>query len=1044
MMPRFLFVAHIVFLFLVAADAGSQTLALRHFTETETGAPAYVYDIDQGADGLLYVSAGSCVLAFDGFRFDTVYNGEKAGHIITRLAIDKKGSLFLGLRNGGVLSAGAGTRPVHGYRASAPVTAFAHGADGITWFGTAGAGIWKIDSTGRAVQAMISSQVINALAFTGRRHLLYGTEDGLSLMDTRTQKTKTIIKGHITGVTAGKKGDVWALSDDGVWLLKNTGGNYRVLLSPDSIKALGIPDGRRITVDTEGLVWIASAGSGCYRIQKTGNAGLYVTGYNRENGMADQVETVFIDRENNIWFGTFGDGLYQKPSLRFEVYARAGGLRNTDVRSLALSDSLIWIAGKRGLSTFRPHSLKGEMIDSAKTDITSIVRDLSGAIWVGTENSGLFKFDPVSKRWQDIGAEFTPPLQQVNHISLGGQKVYVGTNSGLAVFQNGKAGAEFLTTNDGLLHNNVKHTFLDKKKRLWISSHGAPPYYIARGKAVPFRNVRELQTFNINAACEDADGKIWIATEGDGVFCYDDSLFTRFTSNDGLLSEFCTGVTSTPEGIWVTHRGGVSEKRNGQPHFSAYAAGSSFPASCNRNSYQTDQYGNVWIGTTAGLVKCKPRRQTADPLPVKILSVKIDEEIFPADAQISREFGHYSVRIDFIAVTLANPAGVVYRYRLLGADTSWQVTAARSVEFPQLTDGEFRFEVTASSDTGRYESPAGISFTIREPVWQRWWFYLLLLAAVAMITYAIVTARTRAFRRRQMLLELKVKQKTFLLRREKDAVVAMKLVVEQKNKDITDSISYAKKIQDSILPPDELMQRLFSDNHFVLFKPKDIVSGDFYWAASLQDRFNRKDPLALAAVVDCTGHGVPGAFLSIMANDFLRQSIAEPGVSTPADILNFLNEKISTHLNQTAHSQIRDGMDLAMIGIDFSRKTLLFSGANNPLYVFRRTGDTIDQVILTAAKQAIGLVTETSIRYTNREFSLRGGDMIYMFSDGFADQFGGENNKKLTYRRFREYLVQAFELPVREQQKFLAEKLEQWRGPQPQTDDICVMGIRIE
>jgi serine phosphatase RsbU (regulator of sigma subunit) len=328
-------------------------------------------------------------------------------------------------------------------------------------------------------------------------------------------------------------------------------------------------------------------------------------------------------------------------------------------------------------------------------------------------------------------------------------------------------------------------------------------------------------------------------------------------------------------------------------------------------------------------------------------------------------------------------------------------------------------------------------------VWKKPWFYTLLILGVAAITYTIIYFRTMRLRRTQLLLQLKVKQKTFLLQREKEAVETIKVELEHKNKDITDSINYAKRIQDSILPPDELLEELFGENYFVLFKPKDIVSGDFYWAASMNVNNNNKRPLSMAAVIDCTGHGVPGAFLSIMANDFLKQSIIDEQVNNADDVLNFLNEHVSSHLNQTSKSKMRDGMDIALIGIDRASRKLYFSGANNPIYIYRQLPDTVDQIILTATKQAIGMVTEETVRYSIREFNLLPGDTIYLFSDGLADQFGGDNNKKFTYKRFRDVLLTAFPMPMEEQRDYIASQFDEWKGTTEQTDDVCVMGIRF-
>lgn len=268
-------------------------------------------------------------------------------------------------------------------------------------------------------------------------------------------------------------------------------------------------------------------------------------------------------------------------------------------------------------------------------------------------------------------------------------------------------------------------------------------------------------------------------------------------------------------------------------------------------------------------------------------------------------------------------------------------------------------------------------------------------------------------------LEQKVKERT--------------LEVRQKNKDITASINYAKRIQTGMLPSQSFMEQLLPDT-FVLFKPRDIVSGDFYW----MDRYNAK---ILMAAVDCTGHGVPGAMMSIIGRNLLDQAVNEKGLTLPSQILNFLQVGLMVAFGQTESekSDVFDGMDLSLISIDLANHKLDFAGANNPLYLVRDGELQIikgDKVGISAQYQAFG-------GYNNAELDIEEGDMIYLFSDGYPDQFGGERNKKFTYRRFADMLVENYTKPVQEQRQLLDDEVESWKGDRDQTDDICVMGTRI-
>lgn len=283
------------------------------------------------------------------------------------------------------------------------------------------------------------------------------------------------------------------------------------------------------------------------------------------------------------------------------------------------------------------------------------------------------------------------------------------------------------------------------------------------------------------------------------------------------------------------------------------------------------------------------------------------------------------------------------------------------------------------------------------------------------------------------------------LEKSKTLIEFQKEEVEEKNQEITSSIRYAKRIQDSLLPPSELMNELFHQNYFVYYHPKDIVSGDFYWAAPVVTTSETPHFMSLAAVVDCTGHGVPGAFMSIVGNNFLKQSLTEKTVNNVAEALDFLNQKIISTLNQSgnAESKVRDGMDLALIGIDYKKNKLYYAGANNAIYVYRKQVNEVEIITLKATKQAIGSISDMVQNYQLEIFDLQKDDTIYLFSDGYPDQFGEAENKKLNYKRFKKILLEAYNLPINEQQGFLKITFEKWLGKAEQTDDVCVMGIKI-
>jgi serine phosphatase RsbU (regulator of sigma subunit) len=288
-------------------------------------------------------------------------------------------------------------------------------------------------------------------------------------------------------------------------------------------------------------------------------------------------------------------------------------------------------------------------------------------------------------------------------------------------------------------------------------------------------------------------------------------------------------------------------------------------------------------------------------------------------------------------------------------------------------------------------------------------------------------------RENERVLEAKVIERTEEVVRQKEEIETKNQELEVLYKHVTDSIKYAKRIQEAILPPDSLVKRALP-NSFVLYKPKDIVSGDFYW-------IDEKGGKTMFAAVDCTGHGVPGAFMSIVGYNILKHVVNNNDFQTPAEILDALNEGVSETLHHGhEESQAKDGMDLSLCTIDFKKMELQFAGAYNPLYLIRN-----GELMQTKGdKFPIGLfLGEEKKKFTNHTIKLQKGDCVYIFSDGYADQFGGPNGKKFMANHFRDLLLDVHKHPIEKQQDILNKTIEEWRGPLDQVDDILVIGVKI-
>ncbi len=265
-----------------------------------------------------------------------------------------------------------------------------------------------------------------------------------------------------------------------------------------------------------------------------------------------------------------------------------------------------------------------------------------------------------------------------------------------------------------------------------------------------------------------------------------------------------------------------------------------------------------------------------------------------------------------------------------------------------------------------------------------------------------------------------------------------KLLEQQKNeiefqkKEIQDSINYAQNIQASILPETRELEKHFGEM-FVFYKPKDVVSGDFFWHACVQDKI-------LIAAADCTGHGVPGAFMSMIGSYELNNSVQERGLYDPAKILEHINSSLKKRLKQNEEkTKNKDGMDIALCSFEPNKKQLNFAGANRPLFIVRGE-ETLE---VAPNKTAIGGYTASDYQFSGNTINLQSGDCIYMYTDGYSDQFGGEKNKKLTTRRFKELLKSVASKPMKEQYRLLEEYFYKWKGNFDQLDDVLVIGIKI-
>jgi phosphoserine phosphatase RsbU/P len=311
----------------------------------------------------------------------------------------------------------------------------------------------------------------------------------------------------------------------------------------------------------------------------------------------------------------------------------------------------------------------------------------------------------------------------------------------------------------------------------------------------------------------------------------------------------------------------------------------------------------------------------------------------------------------------------------------------------------------------------------------------LLVLTVAIFCVFLIRTRYR-LTMNEIKSRLELARSKEIIQKENVVITKQKEELFDKNKEITDSINYAKRIQRAFIPKENEFSKAFKDS-FVLFKPKDIVSGDFYWFHQVEDR-------VYYATADCTGHGVPGGFMTMLGLSFLEEIVSQNVAKDPADVLNIIRQRIINTLKQTGSAEeSKDGMDVVLCCIDKKKMKLTYAAANNSFYILRKDENGNKELIEKKGdKQPCGFFPDPQ-PFTLREVELKENDIIYTLTDGYPDQFGGKKGKKFRYKALEEMLTQNSDLPFTEQRDILNKTIEDWMGKLEQVDDILVIGVKI-
>ncbi|MDQ3192374.1 MAG: SpoIIE family protein phosphatase [Bacteroidota bacterium] len=798
--------------------------------------------------------------------------------------------------------------------------------------------------------------------------------------------------------------------------------------------------------DKKGLVWIGTLGGGvCYFDPVAATFDHYKHDPFNSNSLSENViMSVLEDKNNNLWIGTYGGGLnfYNASEKKYTSYKNddsPASISGNIVRTIFKdSDNSIWIGTYGGgLNLWLDGKFKnyknqaGNPLSVSDNDIWCIAEDTEKALWIGTWGGGLNKFDNKTETF----THYRNDIEEANSLS----------------------------------NDKVISLFADKKGNLWVGTNGGGLNLLKKG-AESFQifrnNVNDstsISSNRIRCIYEDKQGQLWIGTDGGGLnLMNSDYSFKQFSENEGLPNNVVYGILEDEQdNLWLSTNNGLCRFNKSSHLVQNYNLSDGLQSNeFNQGAYCKGESGIMYFGGINGLSLFEPSllKKNKNVPQVLLTSVKLfgkEIESDTAKAYLTElTFAHDQnfLSFEFAGLDFRAPEKNQYACKMEGFDKDWIMLGNKHfVSYTNLDPGTYLFRINASNNDDIWsETGRTIKIIITPPFYLTKTFYAFIILIFILTIYLLFKWRTMKLRQTQRILENLVNSRT-------KEVINQKEIIEIKNKDITDSINYAKRIQKAILPSDEAFLKTFSQS-FILFKPKDIVSGDFYWMektnstvknkTDLNPSFINDDSIILVAAADCTGHGVPGAFLSIVGNNILNQAVNEHGIIRPDLILNELNKSLSKTLRKEDDFSVKDGMDIALCSIDIKNKAVQFSGANNPLWIIKKNNKSTNstEVLeeIKGDKKPIGsYVPEHNTLFSNHEVQLEEGDTIYLFSDGYVDQFGGEKGKKFKKSQLKELLVSLRNKNMSEQKVILEKAINDWQGNLEQVDDILFIGIRL-
>jgi ligand-binding sensor domain-containing protein/serine phosphatase RsbU (regulator of sigma subunit) len=842
--------------------------------------------------------------------------------------------------------------------------------------------------------------------FQDSKFLRYADEQGL--------------ENSVNFCTEDKNGNIWISSSQG--LTRFDGVKFTHFTEKEGLPAKSIG---KILIDKNDNLWIGgNKGITNYFCNK-------YTSYTEKDGLINEkVSAIYQDSKSRIWFGydSFGSdkkGISFYDGHNFNNYLSTDEFPIESVQDI-LEDKIgnIWFCTTNGLvklegAYLKKYTKKDGLVDNFTE---RILEDIDGNLWIATAH-GVSKFDGkcftnYTKKQGLIGDWINSIIQDKN------KNIWFATSRGLSKFD-GKFFENF-NEKKGLLNLEISSIAIDNQEVLWIGTYSG--IYIHNGDSIiRYTLLKHIDKETIRNLFIDRQGNVWFGTFVNGVFSLNpNSAITNKIYNQNLIPQ------------------------NGFPD-NGVSLG---------NSFMQTKDGALWVSGKTKAIKIHPNKLSQDTIGpnLQLVSLQLfNEDIdwlklinksdssftlgnnnevtdirfsnvsrwnnLPLDLSLNNNTNYLT--FNFLGITLNGSKDLMYQYKLEGQDKEWSVASTRDfANYTNIPFGDYVFKVRLVNDNFNKQNEFNYKFTIRPPWYKTKMFISFIIAFILFSIIYYVKWRERKLKQRQKELEVKIEEATIEIKEKKH-------LIEEKHKEITDSINYAERIQRSFIATKEILDNNLGD-YFVLFKPKDVVSGDFYWASKL----NNGD-FALATA-DSTGHGVPGAIMSLLNITSLEKAIET--LNNPSEILNATRRTIIERLKKDGSIEGgKDGMDCSLICFNVNKQKINVAAANNPVWI-ARGAETIE---IKPDKMPVGKHDRDTISFNQQEVNLQKGDVIYTLTDGFPDQFGGPLGKKFMSKNLRELISKNAHLPMGEQKIILETAFKNWVGDLEQIDDVTVIGIRV-